>query len=139
MDLNHTDRLILAKLQEGRMTPGYLASELDKQQPYINQRLKPLVEAGVVVRLHRGLYGHAALESTPVDAEGHASAATDRMLLDGECGHDTPPSRPHDAVSAHDRAGQPASETGRNAATQADEAPAPDEEASIYDPTRESQ
>lgn len=68
MELNTTDKLILAKLREGRASPSYLAAELSKQQPYISQRLSGLIDTGCVVRVHWGLYGHAALEKTSVDA-----------------------------------------------------------------------
>lgn len=54
--LNNTDAGIVDLLREGRITPRYAAGELDKQQPYINQRLKRLVEHGHVRRVDRGLY-----------------------------------------------------------------------------------
>jgi hypothetical protein len=55
-DLNETDEGIVQMLQEGRCTPRYIAKELDRQQPYINQRLKRLVEHDHVERVDRGLY-----------------------------------------------------------------------------------
>ena len=55
-DLNGTDEGILDMLAEGRCTPRYHAKKLDKQQPYISQRLKRLVEHGHVERVDRGLY-----------------------------------------------------------------------------------
>lgn len=54
--LNNTDAGILDVLHDGRITPRYAAGELDKQQPYINQRLKRLLEHGHVRRVDRGLY-----------------------------------------------------------------------------------
>lgn len=86
MELNTTDRLILAKLQEGRAKPAYLASELGKQQPYISNRLSHLVENGVVIRLYRGLYGLKELEEARVDAEQIVKQATDDELLAGAIG-----------------------------------------------------
>lgn len=55
-DLNDTDEGILDMLAEGRCTPRYIAGELDLQQPYVNQRLKRLVEHDHVERIDRGLY-----------------------------------------------------------------------------------
>jgi predicted transcriptional regulator len=55
-DLNDTDEGIIQMLTEGRCTPRYIAGELDLQQPYVNQRLKRLVEHGHVKRIDRGLY-----------------------------------------------------------------------------------
>jgi len=82
MDLNDTDRLILAKLREGRAKPAYLAEELGKQQAYISQRLKHLVGEGLVVRVFRGLYGHAALETEHVDAARLVEEMSVRDLID---------------------------------------------------------
>lgn len=65
-DLNETDRGIITLLGDGRCSPRYIASELDKQQPYISQRLKRLVEHGHVKRVDRGLY-----ELTEAPAEEH--------------------------------------------------------------------
>lgn len=86
MDLNTTDRLILAKLQEGRAKPAYLASELGKHQPYISNRLKRLVDNGVVTRIDRALYGLAELETGPVNAKQIVKHATDEELLTGQIG-----------------------------------------------------
>lgn len=61
-DLNKTDEGIFRMLTEGRCTPRYIAGELDLQQPYVNQRLKRLVEHGHVTRVDRGLY---ELDSDP--------------------------------------------------------------------------
>jgi len=54
--LNETDAGILDLLRVGRVTPRYAAGELDRQQPYINQRLKRLLEHEHVRRVDRGLY-----------------------------------------------------------------------------------
>jgi len=51
-----TDAGILELLADGRITPRYAAAELDRQQPYISQRLKRLLEHGHVRRVDRGLY-----------------------------------------------------------------------------------
>ncbi|ELY79182.1 winged helix-turn-helix domain-containing protein [Natrinema gari] len=61
-DLNDTDRAILAELERGRVTPQYLASELDISRPYASERLKRLLEHEHVVRLAPGLY---ELENDP--------------------------------------------------------------------------
>lgn len=47
---------ILLELDAGRCTPRYLARELDHQQPYVSQRLRDLVDDGLVERIDRGLY-----------------------------------------------------------------------------------
>jgi len=66
-DLNTTDRGIVRMLTEGRCTPRYLAGELGLQQPYVNQRLKRLVEHGHVERIDRGLY---ELRDDPREEDG---------------------------------------------------------------------
>lgn len=64
--LNSTDVGILELLHEGRGSPRYIAEVLGKQQPYINQRLKRLLEHGHVERIDRGLY---ELSTPPEEAE----------------------------------------------------------------------
>lgn len=81
MDLNTTDRLILAKLTEGRCTPGYLSSELSKGQPYISQRLKRLKEEELT-QVHRGLYGHGNQQNTIVDATSKVKRQSDEKLIE---------------------------------------------------------
>jgi len=55
-DLNETDRAIVTELERGRVTPQYLASELDISRPYASERLKRLLEHEHVDRLAPGLY-----------------------------------------------------------------------------------
>ena len=55
-EFSDTELAILDKLAEGRATPGYLAEELDKSQPYIRDRIRDLTRLGLVTRVHRGLY-----------------------------------------------------------------------------------
>ena len=55
-DLNETDKAIVAELERGRVTPQYLASELDISRPYASERLKRLLEHEHVDRLAPGLY-----------------------------------------------------------------------------------
>lgn len=54
--LNDTDIRILDELQEGRVTPSYLADQLDISRPYASERLKRLVEHEHVERIAGGLY-----------------------------------------------------------------------------------
>lgn len=95
-DLNTTDRLILAKLREGRATPGYLADELGKQQSYISQRLAHLTDLGVVAKAARGLYGLDALEGETVDARPIAEDASAEELIAPDLGGDAADTRPRD-------------------------------------------
>lgn len=55
-DLNDTDRVILDELNEGRVTPQYLAKQLDITRQYASTRLKRFVEHGVVEKIASGLY-----------------------------------------------------------------------------------
>lgn len=55
-DLNDTDRRILEKLQEGRVTPQYLADELNITRQYASERLKRFVEHEAVDKIASGLY-----------------------------------------------------------------------------------
>ncbi|WP_218927118.1 winged helix-turn-helix domain-containing protein [Halosimplex pelagicum] len=55
-DLNETDREILDVLHEGRATPLYVAERVDITRPYASDKLKRLLEHGVVERLASGLY-----------------------------------------------------------------------------------
>lgn len=81
MDLNETDKLILAKLTEGRCTPSYLSDELSKRQPYISQRLAGLREEGYIVRIHRGLYEHGS-KRTKLDASKEVERRSAAELID---------------------------------------------------------
>ena len=78
-DLNETDEGILRLLADGRCSPRYLAEELDRQQPYISQRLKRLVEHGHVRRVDRGLY---ELTDSPTDAESPTTIQISDELAD---------------------------------------------------------
>lgn len=55
-DLNSTDERVLDVLHEGRVTPQYVAEELDVSRTYASERLKRLVEHGHVSRPAGGLY-----------------------------------------------------------------------------------
>lgn len=65
-DLNKTDQQIIEKLQEGRVTPRFLADELDISRPYASERLKRFLEHDIVKRLAPGLY-ELAPENVPVE------------------------------------------------------------------------
>ncbi|MGB9963033.1 winged helix-turn-helix domain-containing protein (plasmid) [Halobacterium sp. MBLA0001] len=83
MELNATDRQILTKLREGRVSPSYLAAELEKQQPYISQRLSHLLESGCIVRVHRGLYGHSTTEGESINVDTATEQFSDKELIEG--------------------------------------------------------
>ena len=55
-DLNDTDRRILTELRLGRVTPQYLADEIDVSRPYASDRLKRMREHNHVSRIAPGLY-----------------------------------------------------------------------------------
>lgn len=55
-DLNKTDSRVLGVLADGRVTPQYVAEELDVSRTYASERLKRLVEHGHVRKLASGLY-----------------------------------------------------------------------------------
>ena len=55
-ELNETDRRILDELNEGRVTPQYLADKLDISRQYASTRLKRFLEHGVVEKIASGLY-----------------------------------------------------------------------------------
>jgi len=55
-DLSDTDDKILEQLQEGRVTPQYLANQLDISRPYASDKLRRFVEHGHIERLASGLY-----------------------------------------------------------------------------------
>jgi DNA-binding MarR family transcriptional regulator len=61
-DLNETDKAILDELAQGRVTPQYVADQLDISRPYASEKLKRFVEHNHVERLASGLY---ELESDP--------------------------------------------------------------------------
>lgn len=55
-DLNDTDEKTLEQLQEGRVTPQYLADQLNITRPYASEKLRRLMEHGHVEKLASGLY-----------------------------------------------------------------------------------
>ncbi|MFP4218439.1 MAG: type IV toxin-antitoxin system AbiEi family antitoxin domain-containing protein [Salinarchaeum sp.] len=55
-DLNRTDQELLDLLQETAVHPAWAADQLGVSRQYINDRLKRLVEHGVVDRPERGFY-----------------------------------------------------------------------------------
>lgn len=55
-DLSETDRDVLDVLADGRVTPRYLADQLDISRQYASDRLKRYKEHGIVRKLAPGLY-----------------------------------------------------------------------------------
>lgn len=55
-DLNDTDGRVLDVLLEGRVTPQYVADQLDVSRTYASERLKRLVEHDHVRKVASGLY-----------------------------------------------------------------------------------
>lgn len=55
-DLNQTDRRVLAVLDDGRVTPQYVADELGVSRTYASERLKRLLEHAHVDKIAPGLY-----------------------------------------------------------------------------------
>lgn len=55
-DLNATDEAILDELSKGRVTPQYIADQLDISRPYASEKLKRFLEHGHVEKLAPGLY-----------------------------------------------------------------------------------
>jgi len=76
-DLNETDEKILRLLSDGRCSPSFLAGELDRQQPYVSQRLKRLLEHGHVERVDRGLY---ELSDSPLSEREKRASYRERAL-----------------------------------------------------------
>lgn len=101
-DLNETDREILGMLQEGRCTPRYLAGELDRQQPYINQRLKRLVEHDHVERIDRGLYEIRDDPRTSSDSAAPHETQTEPEIQDISSGDSVPDTTLEDDINALD-------------------------------------
>jgi len=54
--LNKTDGRLLELLRGGRVTPQYVADELDISRPYASERLNRLLEHEHVERIAPGLY-----------------------------------------------------------------------------------
>jgi len=74
-DLNETDGRVLDVLREGRVTPQYVAGELDVSRTYASERLKRLVEHNHVARLASGLY---ELTDDPREDDGGVTYVGDR-------------------------------------------------------------
>jgi len=55
-DLNRTDEKVLGVLAGGRVTPRFVADELDVSRTYASERLKRLVEHRHVEKVAPGLY-----------------------------------------------------------------------------------
>jgi DNA-binding transcriptional ArsR family regulator len=81
VDLNKTNKMILAKLRESRCTPRYLSKEFGKNQSYISQRLKKLKDDDIVTQIDRGLYTHSELTANKLDASRKIKQLTDNELL----------------------------------------------------------
>lgn len=47
---------IIGELREGRCTPSYLADETNESRQLVSQRLRDLMMAGYVDKVHTGLY-----------------------------------------------------------------------------------
>jgi DNA-binding transcriptional ArsR family regulator len=54
--LDELHREILRELDEGRCTPSYLSEVTGESRQLISQRLRDLVMAGYVKKVHKGLY-----------------------------------------------------------------------------------
>lgn len=54
--LNGTDRRVLDVLTEGRVTPQYVANQLDISRTYASERLTRFVEHAHVEKIAPGLY-----------------------------------------------------------------------------------
>jgi hypothetical protein len=66
--LKRVDKAILAYMREdgGRLTPSWIADEIDYERPYVNQRLTRLEEHGHVANPGYGLW---TLENDPRELE----------------------------------------------------------------------
>lgn len=68
-DLSDTDREVLDVLEEGRVTPQYLADQLGISRQYASDRLKRYREHGVVTKLASGLYEFNSTEDPRTNKE----------------------------------------------------------------------
>lgn len=55
-DLDHIHDAILDELETGRCTPSYLAERTGESRQLISQRLRDLRMAGLIEKIHTGLY-----------------------------------------------------------------------------------
>ena len=83
-ELNATDEQILDLLHAGRVSPPFVASELDKSREYASERLIRLKEHGNARRIAPGLYelvadprGEADADATEVDLDELRAAVAD--------------------------------------------------------------
>jgi DNA-binding IclR family transcriptional regulator len=65
-DFDDLHRQIIDILREGRGTPSYLAERTGESRQLVSQRLRDLVMADVVEKVHTGLY---ELEEDPEENE----------------------------------------------------------------------
>ena len=79
-DLNSTDRRVLSVLDEGRVTPQYVAGQLDVSRTYASERLKRLLEHAHVSKIAPGLY---ELVDDPRDADQKSGRKTDEGRKSG--------------------------------------------------------
>ncbi|UIO98913.1 MarR family transcriptional regulator [Halobaculum sp. CBA1158] len=70
-DLNQTDGAVIDVLHDGRVTPQYVADEIEVSRTYASERLKRLVEHGHVAKVAPGLY------ELVDDPRGDSTATTD--------------------------------------------------------------
>jgi len=55
-DLDNLHHAILDELHEGRITPSYVAKKTGESRQLISSRLRDLVMADYVQKIHKGLY-----------------------------------------------------------------------------------
>lgn len=82
--LNETDEKILAELRAGRVTPGYLAEELDISRPYASERLKRLFEHKHIERPASGLYELVDDPGGTQPTESYEDAIAEKELAEQE-------------------------------------------------------
>lgn len=68
-DINETDERVLEVLREGRVTPQYVADEIDISRTYASERLTRLKEHRHVEKIAPGLY---ELVDDPLEVDGDA-------------------------------------------------------------------
>ncbi len=69
-DLSETDEAILDELSHGRVTPQYIADQLDLSRPYASEKLRRFVEHNHVRKIASGLY---ELEEDPRNRNNRSS------------------------------------------------------------------
>lgn len=70
-DLDELHWAIISELRDGRCTPSYLAEQTGESRQLISQRLRDLVMAGLVEKVHTGLYElvEDPQENSPADSQ----------------------------------------------------------------------